>query len=512
MNLLFIVADQWRGDALGITGTPGVHTPHLDRLASEGAVFTAHYSQASPCGPARASMLTGLYMMNHRQVGNWTPMSPGLRNIAQHLESAGYDCGLVGYTDTPMAAAALRDVPADAPERWICPGFQLIEPFLFSQGFSNWRAHLSKRGYDVPHGNSRIFLPPAHATAGTHGNFPPAYYAAEDSDTAFLADAAIRFIESAGAAPWFLHFNCLRPHPPIVAPAPYHDLIRAADVELPCRPAPLQAVADAHPLHAAFLKTQRLKEYFGRDVAPDAIPESLERKMRATYFGNCAEVDANIGRIVNALHEAGVYDETLIVFTSDHGDQLGDNWIYGRRSAFDAHFHVPLVLHNPAHIPAGITRDTFTEHVDLLPTFLDLLGIKQNHHADGYSLVPLLDDDTATLRDTTHFELDFRDYPTRELPKILGLDDRVCNASIVRSKHFKYVHCAGLPPMLFDLVQDPAETRNVAAQTRYAPIVTEYAQRMLDWRLAHQQEAFTFHHQVYGDRLVDSRRKHDAQG
>ena len=509
MNLLFIVADQWRGDTLGALGTPGVSTPHLDALAGNGTTFTRHFSQASPCGPSRASMLTGLYMMNHRQVGNWTPMSPGLTNIAELLHDAGYDCGLIGYTDTPVANDGAHAKPEDAPERWICPGFRVVEPFLFSQGFANWRAHLTARGYDVPAGNTRIFL--ASPDTGREGgrNFPASYYAAQDSDTAFLTDAAVRFIAEAGARPWFLHFNCLRPHPPIVAPSPYHDLIDPDDVQMPRRPAPIETIADSHPLHDAYLQTQRLKEYFGEEIASRAVSETLERRMRATYYGNCAEVDANIGRLVNALKEAGVYEDTLIVFTSDHGDQLGDNWIYGRRAVFDGHFHVPLVFHNPRRIPANATRRAFTEHVDLAPTFLELLGLDVDQHFDGVSLLPLIHDQTASLRDAAHFELDFRDYPGREMPRILGLEDHRCNASVLRTDEFKYVHCAGLAPMLFDYRDDPGETRNVASDPRYAGVVAEYAQRMLDWRLSHQREGFTFHHQVYGERLIDSRQKND---
>ena len=110
-NILFIVADQWRGDTVAALGHACVSTPNLDRLVREGTAFTRHFSQASPCGPARASMLTGRYLFNHHQVGNWTPLSAGHETLGTYLRKRGYRCALIGYTDTPFDPTAMRPKP-----------------------------------------------------------------------------------------------------------------------------------------------------------------------------------------------------------------------------------------------------------------------------------------------------------------------------------------------------------------------------------------------------------------
>ena len=239
-NVLFMIADQWRGDTLGALGHPCVQTPNLDALAADGVLFRNHFTQASPCGPARASILTGMYMFNHRQVGNGTPLDNGLRNLALEMRAAGYEAALFGYTDNPLDPRP-HALPAGAarPEEWICPGFTPVEPFLVSQKYENWKAALRAKGYrDVPDNPREVFQPAAgtRPAPGRKTSYPACRYRAEDSDTAFLADAALRYITGKGDTPWFVHYCCLRPHPPLVAPEPYDTMYDPADVPLPVRP------------------------------------------------------------------------------------------------------------------------------------------------------------------------------------------------------------------------------------------------------------------------------------
>ena len=203
-NVLFIIADQWRGDTLGAVGHPAVKTPHLDALARDGVLFANHYSQASPCGPSRASILTGRYMHNHRQVGNGTPLDARFTNLALEVGKAGYVAALFGYTDTPLDP----DDPAAADRQdWVCPGFTPVAPFLFANGLAEWMADLQSKGYSRPDRPIDMYRPaPDHTPpAGRIDVFPPSRVKAEDSDTAFLTDAALQYMTENDAEPWFVH-------------------------------------------------------------------------------------------------------------------------------------------------------------------------------------------------------------------------------------------------------------------------------------------------------------------
>ena len=496
-NLLFIIADQWRGDTLGAVAHPCVKTPNLDRLAAEGVVFRNHFTQASPCGPARASILTGLYLHNHRQVTNETPLDRRFTNLALELGRAGYQAALFGYTDTPLDPRA-----APGGRDWICPGFTAVAPFLFADGFADWRAALAARGHALPERVRDTFLPADgyRRPAGDAG-FAPCFYTAEESDTAFLADAALDYLDERGARPWFVHFCCLRPHPPMVAPAPYDRMYDPAAMALPARPIGLDAAKRQHPFLAWSIESQRLREYFHAPLRPEEIEPADDRRMRATYYGNCSEVDAQIGRLVDRLKATGAYDRTLIVFCSDHGEQLGDNWLYGRRGYFDGHFHVPCIIRDPrpaADAARGRQVEAFTECIDLMPTMLEALGLDIPAACEGRSLAPfLLGETPADWRAEAHWAFDFRDLAGHEPETALGLRSEQCNLAVIRGRRYKYVHFASLPPLLFDLKADPGECRNLADDPAHAPVVLEFAQKMLSWRLAHDDRTLTGLRQPY---------------
>lgn len=509
-NVLFIIADQWRGDTLGALGHPCVQTPNLDALAADGVLFKNHFTQGSPCGPARASILTGMYMFNHRQVGNGTPLDARLTNLALEVCRERFaEAALFGYTDTPHDPR--RYTPQDAamdPAAWVCPGFTVKEPFLAAQNYANWKAALRARGYQVPEQRREIYLPAADYLPPPNGerNFPPSRFRAEDSDTAFLADAVLAYLQERGEAPFFIHFCCLRPHPPLVAPAPYHEMYDPADVPPPVRPGSIAEARAQHPLLAASLDQQELREYFHRDVAAEEAGELDERRMRATYYGNCSEVDANIGRMIAQMKASGAYDETLIVFCSDHGEQFGDNWLYGRRGYFDGHFHVPCIIHDPrpeADAARGNLVEAFTEAVDLMPTILEALGLDLPEQCDGASLLPFLHGSTPQgWREAAHWEFDFREYPHRAMEKALGLSSGQCVLGTIRDARYKYVHFAALPPLFFDMEADPHEFRNLAGEAAYQPLVLEYAQRMLSWRMRYGEKTLTSMNQEYGGPML----------
>ena len=289
----------------------------------------------------------------------------------------------------------------------------------------------------------------------------------------------------------------------MVAPRPYDRMYRPADMPLPTRPASLAETRRQHPFLDWSIESQRLREYFHAPLAPAEITAADDRRMRAVYYGNCSEVDGQIGRLIDHLKATGQYDRTLVVFTSDHGEQFGDNWLYGRRGYFDGHFHVPCIIRDPraeADVARGRRVQAFSESIDLLATMLEALGRPVPAAVDGRSLMAFLHGEAPDdWRQAAHWAFDFRDLANQGPETALGLTSEECNLTVLRDRHYKYVHFPSLPPLLFDLRADAHECRNLAADPAMAPVVRDYAQAMLSWRLAHEDRTLTNLRRPYGE-------------
>lgn len=492
-NVLFICADQWRGDALSALGHPNAKTPNLDALARDGVLFTQHYGQATPCGPARASLLTGLYLMNHRSGRNGTPLDARHTNIALEVRKAGYEPALFGYTDTspdPRGCDA-NDPALAAYDRGIMPGF--VTPLHLPEDMGPWIADLIAKGHDLPNGREDAFKPrPTFEKPVDRGlRYVPTSFPAEHSETAFLTDQFLRWLSVRGQAPWFAHLVFYRPHPPLIAPEPYNASVSPHDVAMPVRATTPEKEAQQHPVLGYLLERLRQPGAYDELNPLDLIAaEDLEiRQMRATYFGLIEEVDHHLGRIIEHLKATGQYDDTLIIVTSDHGEMLGEHYAWGKEIYFDPSFHLPLVIRDPrqqANAGRGRQVDAFTEAIDIMPTILDWLGQTAPRACDGHSLLPLLRGGTPPdWREEVFFEHDFRSVSTQHIETALGLASDECCYAVIRDRRFKYVHFAALPPLLFDLEADPKEMHNLADDLGMAPLVLRYAQRMLNWRLTH---------------------------
>lgn len=498
MNILFIVADQWRGECLSALGHPHVKTPKLDALAADGVSFKFHYAQATPCGPSRASLYTGMYMQNHRSVLNGTPLDARYTNVALEARKAGYKPALFGYTDISPDP---RQYP---PGDYVLKSYEGVLPGMvpvvhLTSGWKPWLAYLKAKGYPIPADPLAMFAAQApYPGAENKGKtFAPASFKAEDSTTAFLVDEAINYLSVRHDSPWFVHLSFLSPHPPFIAPEPFHDLYDIEDMPLPVRQATPEEEAAQHPWLGHYLFNQRGSGYtFGADPRDNlAISERDLRQIRATYFGMMSEVDAQIGRLMDYLKQVGAYDDTLIIFTSDHGGHLGDHWMFAKFSYFEQTFHIPLIVHHPtpgADPARGSVVDAFTESIDIMPTILEGIGMEIPAQCDGRSLLPFCRGERPEgWRREYHAEFDLRSpYKIEENPP-LGLEIKQCTANIIRGERYKYVHFTALPPLFFDLEEDPDEFHDLAADPAYRERVIEYAGKMLSWRMEHDDPALT---------------------
>lgn len=483
-NVLFITVDQWRGDSLSALGHPLVETPALDRLAASGVLFANHWANAAPCGPSRACIYTGTYLHHNRSIHNGTPLDARFTNVALQARAAGLRPVLFGYTDTtPDPRTLPPDDPALFSYEGVLPGFEPVVVDRWEEGSPAWGRWLAAQGVDVPANPHHLYRArPGFPGADDHAStWAPARFDAGQSQTVFLLGHLLRWLEDHGDRPFFAHASFIRPHPPYRNPPGYHDLYDADDVG-PFRAAPTrEAEAALHPFNALVLG-------HGGVAAPD--DEGERRQLRATYHGAQREVDDRLGELFAWLQSSGLWDDTLIVVTSDHGEMGGDHWLTEKLGYWDESYHVPLIVRDPrpeADGGRGSVVRSFTESVDVLPTICEWLGLDVPGQVDGWPLTPFLGggDTPAHWRDEAHLEWSFSDPVHRLAETVLGVPSSHCQLAVARGAREKYVQFATddelFPPLLFDLDDDPWQ---LAELTGSAPDrAADAARRLLRWRL-----------------------------
>lgn len=490
-NILFITCDQWRGDCVSAAGHPVVKTPNVDALAREGVLFRRHYAGAAPCAPARACIYTGLYQMNNRVCRNGTPLDSRHGNIALAARSLGYDPTLFGYTDVgPDPKRYSAGDPILRSYEGVLPGFSVRQ--LLPEHQKQWLSWLAQQGVDASAGSPGIHRP-ADRKAPEVSTAPPVY-GSDETPTAFLAGEFERWLgEQEGGDSWFAHISFISPHPPFIVPVPFNTMYDPADGPAMRRGEGLKAHERMHPFLAYALPRQKKDKFLpGAKGKVTEWSEDEFRIIRAIYFGMVSEVDTQLGRIWQALKDASDWDDTVIALTGDHAEMMGDHFMLGKGGFYDESYHVPLVVRDPRRKKsAGTKVEAFTEAVDLMPTLVEAMGGTPRAHLDGRSLGPFLDGaPPSDWRDAAHWEFDFRGSGKTAAEAHFGLKPQHCNLSVLRTRDLKYVHFGGgLPPLLFDLSEDPSELRNVAEEPAYLARRLEMAERQLAWRAEHLDQS-----------------------
>jgi arylsulfatase A-like enzyme len=296
----------------------------------------------------------------------------------------------------------------------------------------------------------------------------------EHSETPYMTRRAIDFMREAkeDGRPWLMHLSYIKPHWPYVVPAPYHDMYGRDDLVPPVRSATERE--DPHPLYKAFME-ERFSVNFSRD-------EVRERVLPA-YMGLIKQIDDQIGVLLKYLEEEGLLETTMIVFSSDHGDYLGDHWLGEKYLFHEQSAGVPLIVVDPdssADASRGTASEALVEMIDLAPTFLDWLGGRPKPHIlEGRSLLPLLRGETPTeWRDAALCEYDYSMDPARVK---LGTPVADCRATMVFDGRWKYIHVPKHRPMLFDLATDPDELADLGGDPVFEAERERLRQIMFDW-------------------------------
>jgi arylsulfatase A-like enzyme len=463
VNVLFITLDQFRGDSYAAAGHLLVRTPTIDRIAREGVRLTKHYSQAAPCSPGRAAIYTGTYQMNNRVVANGTPLSAHFDNISLVARRAGYDPTLFGYTDQgvdPNRAEGYDDPRLDNYDG-VLPGFSV--GLYLPESQAGWIQYLRSNGYDVPNG----WL----TACRTEPDRP-----AEHSLSGFLTTRFVEWLDQQDSG-WFAHLSYLRPHPPYAAAGEFSHMYDPADMAMPISPVGQE---DRHWVHDAALNV----EGSAAPTDPDAM-----RALRAQYYGMISEVDSQLARVVRHIEDRGEWEDTLVVITADHGDQLGDHGLKDKLGFFPQSYHVIGLWRDPHSQNAGRAVSDFTENIDLLPTLADVMGVDEPPQCDGRSLSALLSGEDVPWRSAAHYEWDFRTYfirgATTPWPKDRSLS--LANLAASVSDDLGYVQFADGSFKCFDLIADPTWR----TECRDSDRVMRAAQEQLVWRQEHLRRDMT---------------------
>ncbi len=483
-NILFIMCDQLRRDHLGCYGHPTMRTKNIDALARRGVRFDNAFATSGVCGPSRMSFYTGRYVSSHGATWNRVPLSVGEVTLGEYLKDSGRTLALAGKTHVMPDNANLKRLHLD--------GCGELESLLRSGHFIEADRHdghhaeprsayadwLRQQGYDCADPWTDYVISAENAQGEIVSGWQmrnaglPARVAEPHSETAYTVGQAMQYIAACGDEPWALHLSLVKPHWPYLAPAPYHAAYGLGD----CLPIKRNAaeLEDPHPVLLAY-RTQEECANFMRQEVSDIV--------RPAYQGLIQQIDDRLGQLWQQLERLGRWEDTLIVFTADHGDFLGDHWLGEKEQFYDTVQNLPLIIYDPspeADASRGSANAQMVSAVDVVPTILDALALPPaDHRVEGRSLLDLTRARTASAwRDFVVSELD---YSYRGARLVLGRHPGECRAWMVRNTRWKYVHWQGFRPQLFDLQNDPDEYYDLGADPGHEAVRSAMRLHLLEW-------------------------------
>ncbi len=457
-NILWICTDQQRYDTLGCYGNRYVRTPNLDRMAERGVLFEQAYCQSPVCTPSRASFLTGRYPRTTRCRMNGQAIPADEKLISKLLTDGGYTCGLSGKLHLSPAHPSV----SPTTERRIDDGFAEFhwshhpEPHWPTDLYHHW---LRSRGQQY---KVMRFDGSNHVEIGMD---------AEYRQTTWCAEKAIRFMEASARfrRPWMFLVNIFDPHHPFDPPKAYLEPYLEQLDELPL-PAFVPGELDDKP-HYQRGQHKGKKGAF----AYERMPDREHRLLRAAYWAMVDVIDAQVGRMLEALERTGQADNTIVIFMSDHGELLGDHGMYLKGPFFyDVSVRVPLIVSMPGAIRGSRRFSTFVELVDLAPTLLEAAALPEYPGMQGRSLWTVL---AGRHSNPTHREDVYSEHYDLRLKR----DRQVAQATMVRTQDHKLVVYHGEDTgELYDLRQDPGEHDNKWADPSYRAVRGELLLRLCD--------------------------------
>ncbi len=477
-NVLFIAVDDLRPD-MGCYGNTVVKTPNLDRLAALGTVFNHAYCQQAVCSPSRSSLMTGRRpdatrvwdLETHFRVA-----LPDCVTIPEHFKANGYHCAALGkifhggFEDgrswsEPHWYAAGRTIDTD-PLDWtkrITKSFpSAIQEYSKSTG--------NGAAGNRPNANQPL---PRNAAANKKKSGPAFEVSPKDDDQlpdgATAAEAVRRLHDlKAQAKPFFLAVGFVKPHLPFVSPKKYWDLYDASQI-----PEPKTASLPAGAPEFAGHPNGELHNYQGVPVE-NPIPADFARTLRHGYYASVSYIDAQVGRLLDALQAEGLADNTVVVLWGDHGWQLGDHGLWHKHTNFELATRAPLIIAAPKQVSAGQRCDATVEFVDVYPTLAELCGLTIPAGLDGLSLKPFIENPKAEAA-----KVAISQYPRaggRQIGQLMGysIRDARFRLTVWRERTGEKV----IATELYDYQNDPYETINVADEPEHKTVIASLAKHI----------------------------------
>jgi len=482
------MCDQLRADYLSCMGHDRLETPHIDELASKGVLFTRAYCQAPICGGSRMNFYTGRYAFTHGANWNGIPLNLNEKTIGDYLKPLGYRVALVGKTHMVADQEGMARLGID-PQSDI--GIQLsecgFEPYERDDGLWGnddfpppnfaYNNHLRSLGYE----SDNPWHDFANSAEGPHGELLSGWYlrhshlparvSEKDSETAYMTNKAMEFIEEAAEDPWCLHLSYIKPHWPYIAPSPYHSMYGHNDIK-PVNRHPKER-ENPHPLMKLYMEREDSRTFSREEVRANVIP---------TYMGLIKQIDDHIGRLLKFLEDNGRMNDTVIIFTSDHGDYLGDHWLGEKELFHEESVRIPFIVYEPSmasDVSRGKVDDRLVESIDLVPTLIDIAGGNiPNHILEGRSLLPLLRGENP--KNWRNYVVSESEYASRIAFWDLGLEAHEARATMIRTEDWKYIFHESFRPELFDMKNDPEELCDLGEDQAYNTILQEMRDLMFE--------------------------------
>jgi choline-sulfatase len=477
-NILLIMADELVTFLIGAYGHPVVQTPNLDALVRQGVRFDAAYSPSPLCAPARACLISGQYTSTNRVYDNAALFAADIPSMGHYLTNAGYDCVLSGkmhFVGPDQLHGFRRRLTTDI----YAEEFNMLDnraPWSIARDPSLFSVEAG-RGHHVRNyvgSNVHVGRWHHHLAYDEEAHFRGReYLRAKGAVRALAEDATSRgasrdteeprgpgMARAAGDQPFFLCVSYHHPHEPFWPPKDIWDLYEDAQIDIPEYP------ADMEERYSAMDRWLNAQHGIRHQVDELRSPESLHRVRRA-YYALVTYIDRKVGELIDTLKEHDLWDETVVIFSSDHGDMLCEKSMVQKRAFYEYSCRVPLIMRFPEDRWAGTIVNEPVSLIDLQPTFLDLAGVPAEARLpmDGTSLMGLIDGSDMAPR-TVFAEMHVEDNPV------------LC--FMARRGRFKYNHMHGVDAQLFDLDVDPKEWNNLAGNPEYAQVETDLRNAILE--------------------------------
>ncbi len=473
-NLLFLFTDQHRADCLGIAGHPIVRTPHLDSIGEQGIVFENAYCTQPVCTPSRSTIMTGRYPHNTGCMRNQAPLACDIPTIAELLPDGQWKCGYFGKWHLGNEVIGQHGFE----KTWVSTedGYRNV-PLNYTrdewrQRHSSYYHFLKEQGLEedsVADDGFKWF------SRGLACHLPR-----ELGKPAFLAGEVSQFIRRNRDRPFVAYVNFLEPHGPFHGP---FDKMYAPD-EMSFGPNFLIRGDESRPLRSRMLAEGWAQAYY------DSEPETFFRETMARYLGNVSVVDYAVGDILRTLNDCGLDDNTIVVYTSDHGEQMGAHYLFGKGVQYEESARVPLLMRVPGIGPRPRRITEPVSQVDLVPTLIQLLGAEVPEGLDGYSMVPLLSGDGPLVEENVFLEwqtntvfgpamgVENSRWTTEEHEQIA---DDVAR-TIITPEGWKLTLRERDHNDLYNLREDPYELENLYARSNVAIEAEELTAKIEAWR------------------------------